>query len=284
MTTTPFARTGVTQCARHLPQHFNGCTCRPGAPTAAEVVGIDLNATFQDAIDKAYEAGVAEAMRRANQVPNVDDLWTTPAPRDPWAGQASAGPRYDCANCTDGFVTDYATRVTSTCGVCGGRGTVPATPLGHDTVTSHAYYGTVFHRSRDGVTPSWPDAMRFEASRDLSDDDDIHKLVQLIGYSYRTSVRGESLRGFTRDSARSFIVAADASKSRRSDVGEGFEEFEADLDEMIRDGSLERTTNRSGPGTKGTRLIEGFGENDLRFEVYYDDVEDATAPAENPDF
>lgn len=282
MTTAPHA--GVTSCARNLPQHFNGCTCRPGAPSAAEVTGIDLNATFQEAIDKAYEAGIAEGMRRAHVAPDVDDLWTAPDPNDPRATRAAAaaGPRYDCVRCTDGFIVDYSNRVTSTCDVCSGRGTVPATQLGQDTVTSHAYYGTIFHRRRDGVFPDWPGAMRFEANRDLSDDD-IYQLVQLIGYQYRTKVRGESLRGWTRDATRSFVVTADSTKTRRDDIGLAFDEFEDDLAGIIRDGSPLRTTNRAGAGTKGTRLVEGFGEDDLRFEVYYDDVE-TTAPTDNPDF
>lgn len=40
--------TDVTACARHLPQHFNGCTCRVPTRTAGEVLGVDLGDHYND--------------------------------------------------------------------------------------------------------------------------------------------------------------------------------------------------------------------------------------------
>jgi hypothetical protein len=60
-------------------------------------------------------------------------------------------------------------------------------------------------------------------------------------------------------------------KSSRDDLGMGLEDFEEALPQILSEGSPIRKTDRSGPGTKGTRLVEGFGA-DLAAEIYYDDA------------
>lgn len=130
-------------------------------------------------------------------------------------------------------------------------------------------HGTVFHRRRPGTYPGTPYAMRFQANRPLSDDEK-NQFAGLAGYAYRKTVAGESLGFPDSDSPYSFIVDADTTKSRRDDLGQAMGDFEEALPGLIQEGSDIRTTNRSGP--IGSRLIEGFNDPDLKFEVYYDDV------------
>lgn len=128
---------------------------------------------------------------------------------------------------------------------------------------------TTFTRRRDGVFPSEPYQMRFQTSRPISDGE-MHQMAGAIGYAYASKVRGESLGEPVRDSPYSFVVDADTTKSRRDDLGQALEEFEAQLPGMIHDGSPVRTTDRNGPA--GTRLVMGLGDPDLMFETYYDHV------------
>lgn len=131
--------------------------------------------------------------------------------------------------------------------------------------------GTVYRRRRDGVYPDWPYAMRFQANRPLSDDE-VQHFAGLVGYTYRSTVAGEPLDTPERDSPYSFTVYADTTKTRRDDVGMALEEFEQQLPDLIQNGSPVRKTDRSGEGTKGTRLVDGFNDPDLKFETYYDSV------------
>lgn len=55
--------------------------------------------------------------------------------------------------------------------------------------------------------------------------------------------------------ARVWVDRCDLTKSRRDDRCDIFEGFNA----SIEDGSPIRKANRSGPGTKGTSAVEGFG-------------------------
>lgn len=139
--------------------------------------------------------------------------------------------------------------------------------------------GMVFHRRRDGVWPDWPYAMRFQADRPLTAAEVAH-CAQLIGYTYRSEVRGESIGHPQRDSPYSFVIYADTTKTRSDDIGAALERFEGNLPDLLRDGSPVRTTDRSGPGTKGTRLVDGFGASVPTFELYYDSVGvDVDSPA-----
>lgn len=131
-------------------------------------------------------------------------------------------------------------------------------------------WGT-FHRRREGVHPGTPYAMRLQANRPLSDAEK-SQVAGLVGYAYRSTIAGESLGNPESDSPYSFMVGADMTKSRRDDLGIALEEFEERFPQMIQEGSPVRSTNKSGPGTAGTRLVEGFNDPALKFEIYYDDV------------
>ncbi|MGK3708913.1 hypothetical protein [Arthrobacter sp. IK3] len=131
--------------------------------------------------------------------------------------------------------------------------------------------GTVFHRRRDGVFAGTPYAMRIQANRPLTEDDR-HRFASLVGYTYASTIRGESIGHPHPDTPYSFIVDADMTKSRRDDLGQGLEEFESELPDILQEGSRVRTTNRTGP--VGTQAVEGFHDPDLKFEIYYDDVFD----------
>ena len=131
--------------------------------------------------------------------------------------------------------------------------------------------GTVFHRRREGTYPDAPNAVRIQASRPLTDQE-MQRMAQLVGYQYAAEVRGDPFSDPLRDSPFSFIIAADTTKTRSDDLGAALERFEAGLDHIVQAGSPVRTTNRAGEGTKGTRLVEGFNEAGLTFELFYDDV------------
>lgn len=130
---------------------------------------------------------------------------------------------------------------------------------------------TVFYRRRDGVYPGTPYAMRFQASRPISDEE-MQQFTSLVGYAYRSTVVGEPIGRPERDSVGSFVIHADTTKSRRDDLGLALEDFEQTLPAMIREGSPMRKTDKAGPGTKGTRLVEGIADPDLTFDTYYDDI------------
>ena len=140
--------------------------------------------------------------------------------------------------------------------------------------------GTVFHLRRDGVFPLWPQAMRFQFDRPLSPGE-YRQAAQIIGYAYRATVAGESMGQPEIDSPSSFIVYADTTKTRRDDLGMAMEEFEDVLPQMLEEGTPVRSTNRAGPGTAGTRLVDGMGP--IEFRIYYDDVwgDDEDLPPEN---
>ncbi|MCC3299766.1 hypothetical protein [Arthrobacter caoxuetaonis] len=131
--------------------------------------------------------------------------------------------------------------------------------------------GTVFHRRRPGVFAGTPYAMRIQASRPLSEDER-NQFASLVGYTYASTIRGESLGDAHPDTPYSFIVAADMTKTRRDDLGQGLDEFETNLPENLQEGTRIRTTNRTGP--IGTQAVEGFHDPDLTFEIYYDDIFD----------
>ena len=99
-------------------------------------------------------------------------------------------------------------------------------------------------------------------------DEEMQKACQLLGYQYRSAVAGESLGDPIRDGANSFNVYADFTKSRRDDLGDAYYDLENGIGTMIKEGSPIRKTDRSGPGTKGTRLVDGLGDG-LNPQLYY---------------
>lgn len=109
-----------------------------------------------------------------------------------------------------------------------------------------------------------PYSMRISANRPLTDDE-TKKIASLTGYLYRSTLNGEPISDPVSDSRSSFVVSADftkaSGKNHQSD-------FENNLNEFITNGTPVRKTNRSGPGTANTRLIDGMGE-DLNIKLYY---------------
>lgn len=137
-------------------------------------------------------------------------------------------------------------------------------------VVDHAKYGP-FYRQRPGIEPDFPSAMRFQSQRPISDEE-MHQSASLIGYAYASQVRGEPMHEPQRDSPYSFIVVADTTHSPRRNVTAALADFEENLPQMFRDGSPVRTSDRAGAGTKGTRLVDGFGDDAPQMQVYYDSV------------
>lgn len=175
----------------------------------------------------------------------------------------------ECTYCRGSAMVDSTTE----CPVCR-MGKMAGSRPGQDEVFVPGH-GT-FYRTGDlddgrKLHPDTPSAMRLEANRPLTDDE-MQRAAQLLGYSYATTVRGENMDEPHRDSDRSFVVAADTTKSRSDDLGEAMWHFENNLPDMMRNGSPVRTTDRAGAGTKGTRLVEGLADPELTFTIYYDDV------------
>lgn len=109
--------------------------------------------------------------------------------------------------------------------------------------------------------------VRMQFDREITDEE-MQRACQLLGYQYRSAVAGESLGDPIRDGANSFNVYADFTKSRRDDLGDAYYDLENGIGTMIKEGSPIRKTDRSGPGTKGTRLVDGLGDG-LNPQLYY---------------
>lgn len=250
----------------------------------ADISLASAQSAAQRAVEQAYEAGIAEGARRAaggspRSLSEVMDLSSVsfdahepdahedptvldPFGDDPWG---EAGPTVPCIACggTGRVERGHPGRA---CPTCGSTGEMAATPPGQDIVDVPGW-GT-FHRRRDGIYAGEPQAMRIEASRPLTEDE-MTRLAQLVGYKYAAVGRGESMSDFEADSDRSFVTGVDTTKGR---AYQRLHEFEDEMDAFIHEGSPERKTNRAGAGTKGTRLIGGLGDPDLRVQVYYDDI------------
>ncbi len=145
-----------------------------------------------------------------------------------------------------------------------------------DSWSGDATEGTVYHRRREGVHPDTPYSIRVQANRQISNEEARH-LAGLMGYAYRSTVAGESLGDVQRDTAYSFIVSADTTKSSRDDLGMALEDFEQQYPAIVKTGSPVRKTDRSGPGTKGTSLVPAFDDDSIELELYYDDVYSMTS-------
>lgn len=129
--------------------------------------------------------------------------------------------------------------------------------------------GQEFRRAgSEDVSPWDTQAIRLQASRPLSEME-AYKLAGVVGFANRKALGGESLSAPgaapERDSPFSFISPIDTAKGRRSD----FAMFEDLIPDIVANGSEVRSTDRSGPGTRGTRLIEPFTEPDLKVSIYY---------------
>ena len=134
-----------------------------------------------------------------------------------------------------------------------------------DTVTAE---GTTFHRVRDGVVPVEPQAIRIQTDRPLADED-VAKISQMTGYALRTAGQGEGASDPIQDTPYSFIVHNDTTKGGQC---KNLDRFQANLHTIMHHGSPVRKTDRAGAGTKGTKLIDGYGSDSPGIEIYYDDA------------
>jgi hypothetical protein len=223
--------------------------------------------------DAAHEADV-EAYHQKRASTNPSDVLSNITLRtrkalDSLCGDYPAPCNCDDPNTHDGHIYQYSgitpdllgeTEIVST--------DDPAVQEG-EVFDEVIYDGRLYSRRREGVFPGSPYGMRIQANRPLTEEE-AYNLAGLVGYTYRATIAGESLSSPDIDSPYSFAVGADTTKSQRDDLGMGFEDFENSLNNTIAEGSPLRKTDRSGPGTKGTRLVQGMGA-DLKVEVYWDD-------------
>ncbi len=120
---------------------------------------------------------------------------------------------------------------------------------------------------KNSFFPAEPYEIRIQANRKLSDDD-VEKMASQLGYAYRVSIVGESLGTPWRDSPYSFIVSADTTKSRRDDLGMALEDLHTKFPLFVKEGTPQRKTQDM------TRAIDGFNEDNLKVQFYYDSVYD----------
>jgi hypothetical protein len=115
-------------------------------------------------------------------------------------------------------------------------------------------------RSEDDT--DWFYEVRVAADRALGDED-AKRLFALIGYAFRSNLRGEDLGGPDRVSDRCWTGYYDITKSRSDDWGFHIGDALADARRFAVGGTPPRKTARTGP--VGSRLIEGLGEIGLVF-------------------
>lgn len=121
-----------------------------------------------------------------------------------------------------------------------------------------------FYKLGNGVYNWEYNAILVKANRPV-DDDEMLQLAQLVGYAHSV-LCGEGFSWPERVSGDAFIMGTDSTKNRNS----AFDEFLDPLNDVIAEGTRLRTTNRSGPGTKGTRKTEGMKNTTV--EIYMDQV------------
>lgn len=133
---------------------------------------------------------------------------------------------------------------------------------------------SLYSRSRDGVTPGNFQSIRVQLNRPLKEGED-DRLASMVGYAFKVALRTRmgSVEVVSQDTPYSVILEADTYYAGTSDLAKGIRVFQKEVQEVIREGSPERKTDKAGPGTKGTRAVNGFNDDDLSFELYYDDVE-----------
>lgn len=119
------------------------------------------------------------------------------------------------------------------------------------------------HRLRPEVWPDTPSLLRVQVDREL-DAAGARHLASLVGYAY-SATGGERVAGFFQDTPCSVTVHADTTKNG---AHMRLERFTGQVGQTVTEGSPVRATDRSGPGTRGTRLVEGLGAG--RVEVYVD--------------
>lgn len=143
--------------------------------------------------------------------------------------------------------------------------------------------GKIYSRSREGVTPDAPESIRIQLSRPLKDEEE-DRIASLTGYAWKVKMRpdkwADPVEVETVDSPYSVILKVDLYRENpRSNEHRSLLQFEEELHDMFRNGTPIRTSNKAGPGTENTRLLNGLEGEDLFCEVYYDSVEGDKASA-----
>lgn len=94
-------------------------------------------------------------------------------------------------------------------------------------------------------------------------------LAGLTGYVWRAVLNGHRLVYDHDHEHPGLIVFDGVAGPRRSDPAQAWARFLRELNICVREGTPIRTTDRAGAGTKGTRLLDGFGPG-TTVEVYAD--------------
>lgn len=212
-----------------------------------------------EALKAEYEPKFAEA---GEDLPKINLFAETTALPVSFCGDYPAPCNCDNPSTHDGATVNWASPVSAN---------DPKVQSGEIFNEIEAEDGTIFRRRRDGVYPGEFQEIRIQANQVLTDQD-ANRLAGLIGFNWKKNIAGESLPYPTQDSPYSIILFADITKSSSDDTGIAMERFEDDMRTYVQEGSDVRKTNRSGPGTQGTRLVEGFGD-EFEVEFYYDSVE-----------
>lgn len=138
---------------------------------------------------------------------------------------------------------------------------------GVDVIEDEVIYdGVKYTKLDDNNTISEPYAIRVQLGKELSEEE-AQKVAQLFGYAY-AKTGGERGNEFEQDSPNSIVVYADTTKAGSY---EAVDRFIEELPEFLKEGTPVRKTDKAGPGTKGTRLVNGF--DDLGYvELYADNT------------
>lgn len=135
----------------------------------------------------------------------------------------------------------------------------------------------LYSRSRDGVTPGEFRSIRVQLSRPLKEGED-ERLASMIGYAFKLALRpssgyGNNVDVMSKDTPYSVILEADTYYAGTSNMEYALQKFEKEVATIVQEGSPVRKTNRAGPNTEHTRAVNGFNDDSLSFEFYYDVVE-----------
>lgn len=128
----------------------------------------------------------------------------------------------------------------------------------------------LFTRAAGSTRPDEPSMVRIQVDRELTDEE-MSQLESVAGYALNSAHRGAT--GVShRDTSFSIVVPITLRDERAAEKDdERFRLFEKRIGGLLSTGSQVRQTDRSGPGTAGTRAIEPFARPP-RFVVYYDRV------------
>lgn len=132
------------------------------------------------------------------------------------------------------------------------------------TVDAGTEDAKTFYKVEGGVYSEYPDNFLLVVNQNVDDEQMMH-LAGLTGYAFSV-LSGEGLSLPERVSENSFTLSTDFTKCRSKD----HDGFINSINDMIAEGSPIRKTDRSGPGTAGTRLVEGMPGFSVEF--YADSV------------